>query len=110
MTKEEKRAALLAGIEARPDDAALSVDEAAAILGISRWTAVPLFEAGTLPAFVLKSGQRKRIWRIRKGALMRWIQHREMEAKRSARTARPVFSVVDDGSQPKDGAVPLKAV
>jgi len=59
----------------------LDVKQTAQTLGLSRWTVTSMFEQGSLPGFVLKSGRRKKIWRIREDALQRWIETRERETK-----------------------------
>jgi excisionase family DNA binding protein len=60
----------------------LSIKEVAEILGLSRWTITEMLEQGSLPGIVLKTGQRKKIWRISEQALERWITAKEKETAR----------------------------
>jgi excisionase family DNA binding protein len=65
-----------------PARIALSIDEAAAMIGLSRWTVCKMLEEGALPGFVLRTGKRKKIWRIREDVLQKWIEQREQETKK----------------------------
>jgi excisionase family DNA binding protein len=60
-----------------PERIALSIDQVAALIGLSRWTVSTMLEEGTLPGFVLRTGRRKKIWRVRKDVLQKWIEARE---------------------------------
>jgi excisionase family DNA binding protein len=60
----------------------LTINQAAEILELSRWTVSEMIETGSLPAIVLKTGKRKKIWRISEQALQKWIETREQETRK----------------------------
>jgi excisionase family DNA binding protein len=60
----------------------LTINQAAEILVLSRWTVSEMIESGSLPAFIVKTGKRKKIWRIREQALQKWIDTREQETRK----------------------------
>jgi excisionase family DNA binding protein len=66
----------------RPAGALKTIAETAAFLGLSRWTVVSMLENGMLPGIVLRTGRRKKIWRISEPALTKWLQAKEIETKR----------------------------
>ena len=59
---------------------ALSINEVAAML--SRWTIAAMLESGALPGFVLRTGRKKKIWRVREDALLSWISTKEAETQK----------------------------
>jgi excisionase family DNA binding protein len=77
-----------------PARIALSIDEAGAMIGASRWTVVALLERGELPGFVLTAGKRKKTWRIREDALREWIATKEQEAQKHTVKARRLQAIV----------------
>ena len=66
----------------RPAGALKTIAETAAFLGLSRWTVTEMLESGVLPGIVLRTGRKKRIWRISESALMKWLQAKEAETKK----------------------------
>jgi excisionase family DNA binding protein len=60
----------------------LTIKEGAAMLKVSRWTFTAMLESGQLPGVILRTGRRKRVWRIREDALQKWIEQREQETKK----------------------------
>jgi excisionase family DNA binding protein len=60
----------------------LTINECAETLKFSRWTVTELLETGALPGIVLKSGRRKKVWRVRESELERWLTAREQETKK----------------------------
>jgi excisionase family DNA binding protein len=55
----------------------LSIDAVAEYLDISRQTATRMILEGALPAILLRSGRRKKVWRVRPEALESWLKERE---------------------------------
>ena len=66
-------------------DGLLTPEEVAGKLGISRSSVCRLIMERQLPAICLRSGKRKRIFRIRKNALEDWIKKRESQRDTRAR-------------------------
>ena len=71
----------------------LSVDQVADVLGISRWTVAEMLQSGSLPGIVLKSGRRKKMWRVSEQALQKWIDQKEAETKKSVGGDRKLQAV-----------------
>lgn len=63
----------------------LSIQETAERLGISRQTVMRLISEGALLAICLRSGRRKKLWKIRPEQLDRWIMQKEAETKKANR-------------------------
>ena len=61
----------------------LSIKQVAEVLGISRWTVAEMLQHGALPGIVLKSGKRKKMWKVSEQALEKWVATREAETKKS---------------------------
>jgi excisionase family DNA binding protein len=61
----------------------LSVNEVAECLGISRWTVANMIAEGALPAICLRSGRRKKVWRVRPEQLEKWVVAKERETLRA---------------------------
>jgi excisionase family DNA binding protein len=55
----------------------LNIEEVAEDLGVSRQTVARMIAEGSLPAICLRSGRKKKVWRIRPEALERWLKERE---------------------------------
>jgi excisionase family DNA binding protein len=55
----------------------LTVREASQFLAVSRSTVDRLIACGSLPAILLRSGKKKKTFRIREEALERWLRQRE---------------------------------
>jgi len=60
----------------------LSIKEVAIVLNLSRWTITEMLQSGQLPGFIVKSGRRKRIWRVSEPALTKWIEKQELATKK----------------------------
>jgi excisionase family DNA binding protein len=60
----------------------LTINQAAEVLILSRWTVSEMIENGSLPAIIVKKGRRKTIWRISEQALQKWLETREQETKK----------------------------
>lgn len=57
----------------------LNLNDSAKIMGVSRQTTMRMITEGVLPAICLRSGKRKKVWRIREEVLERWILVRERQ-------------------------------
>ena len=57
----------------------LSIEAAAEVLAVSRATVTRMITEGQLPAVCLRSGRRKKLWRIRQEQLDKWILQKERE-------------------------------
>jgi excisionase family DNA binding protein len=62
----------------------LCVAETAEALGVSRQTVNRLIIEGSLPAICLRSGRRKKTWRIRAELLDKWILQKERDTRQQA--------------------------
>ena len=71
----------------------LSIEQAADSLGVSRQTITRMIAEGALPAICLRSGRRKKVWRIRSEQLEKWITQKERETARSVK----VVSIAANG-------------
>lgn len=63
----------------------LAIESVAEKLDVSRQTIQRLIESGVLPAVLVRSGRRKKLWRVRPECLDQWILQKEQEAARSAK-------------------------
>ena len=61
----------------------LTVGQIAYRLQISESTIIRMIVAGSLPAICIKSGKRKKVWRVRPEALENWMRAREREEQRA---------------------------
>ena len=70
-------------LELRENDMKLlSVEQTAGLLQVSRQTIDRMISEGVLPAILLRSGRRKKVWRIREEVLERWLlQHEKQTTK-----------------------------
>src|SRR5262245_14996191 len=48
-------------------------------LAVSRSTVLRMISDGALPAVCLRSGRRKKVWRVRQEQLERWVMNREKQ-------------------------------
>jgi len=71
----------------------LSIKQVAETLGFSRWTVAEMLERGSLPGIVLKSGKRKKVWRVSEQALQKWIEAKEAETRKSIQGDRKLQAV-----------------
>jgi excisionase family DNA binding protein len=71
----------------------LDIKETGERLGLSRWTIAEMLESGALPGIILKSGRRKKIWRIREDILEKWIEARELETRKMISGERKLQAV-----------------
>jgi len=76
----------------------LSVEAAAEVLDVSRQTVTRMIADGQLPAVCLRSGKRKKIWRIRSEQLERWLTQKERETARGVK----VVSIAANGGTNHD--------
>ena len=49
------------------------------LLGISRSSVLRMIDDGQLPAICLRSGRRKKVWRIRREVLEKWVLNKERQ-------------------------------
>lgn len=49
------------------------------MLGISRSSVIRLIVEGSLPAICLRAGKRKRVWRIRREIVQKWVLAKEKQ-------------------------------
>ncbi|MDP2651989.1 MAG: helix-turn-helix domain-containing protein [bacterium] len=66
----------------------LTIKQAAEQLQVSGQTIGRMIAEGTLPAILLRSGKRKRVWRVREEVLERWLLQREKQAGRDIAGSR----------------------
>jgi excisionase family DNA binding protein len=71
----------------------LSIEEVAETLKLSYRTVTRMISDGALPAIVLRSGRRKKVWRIRPEALEKWVGQKERETQRAVK----VVSIAANG-------------
>ena len=55
----------------------LTPESVAEQLSVSRSTVLRMINDGALPAVCLRSGRRKKVWRIRQEVLDKWVMNRE---------------------------------
>ena len=58
-----------------------TVGQVAYRLQVSESTVIRMVEAGSLPGICIRSGRRKKIWRVRPEVLENWMRTKEREAK-----------------------------
>jgi excisionase family DNA binding protein len=80
----------------------LKPESAAELLAISRSTLLRMIRDGVLPAVCMRSGKRKKIWRIRQEVLERWILTNEKETSRKrAQASTPTApGILESHAQP----------
>jgi len=71
----------------------LTINEGAGVLKLSRWTVAAMLESGQLPGVIIRSGRRKKVWRISEQALQKWIETREQETKKLIQGERALKAV-----------------
>jgi excisionase family DNA binding protein len=59
----------------------LTIKQVAEYLQLSRWTVMDMINDGKIPAICLRSGKRKKLWRVRPEHLERWVTQLERKAK-----------------------------
>jgi len=57
----------------------LDPEQASELLGVSRSSVIRMIVDGQLPAVCLRSGRRKKVWRIRRELLEKWVIGKERE-------------------------------
>jgi excisionase family DNA binding protein len=55
----------------------LTPEAVAEQLAVSRSTVLRMIQDGALPAVCLRSGRRKKVWRVRQEVLEKWVMSRE---------------------------------
>jgi excisionase family DNA binding protein len=79
--------------EYTPADPGLSVDQVAAELGITRSSARRMIVDATIPHYIVRTGRRKKMFRVRRSVLTRWIESQERQSvKARNRTAVAVIA------------------
>jgi excisionase family DNA binding protein len=74
----------------------LSIEEVGEYLGVSRQTVTRMILEGVLPAICLRSGRRKKVWRVRPEQLDRWLTQKEREtAVKRIGNHKAVLSIVE---------------
>src|SRR5690348_557730 len=76
MTAEEKTAKKA---EKKARAWLLDPEQASELLGISRSSVIRMIVDGQLPAVCLRSGRRKKVWRVRREVLEKWVMGKERE-------------------------------
>jgi excisionase family DNA binding protein len=72
-------------------------------LAVSRSTVLRMIADGALPAVCLRSGRRKKVWRVREEMLQKWIIAKERQ-RVTWREAAPAVSDADrDQINPRNG-------
>jgi excisionase family DNA binding protein len=71
-------------------------------LAVSRSTVLRMIADGALPAVCLRSGRRKKIWRIREDQLNKWILGREKQAGKNVKPP----SITEPIAAPNNGGDP----
>ena len=66
----------------------LTIEQTAEMLQASRQTVNRMVLEGTLPAILLRSGKRKKAWRIREEVLERWLLQHEKQTARDIDNAK----------------------
>jgi excisionase family DNA binding protein len=64
-----------------------AVSQVAYRLQVSDSTIIRMIESGALPAICIRSGKRKKIFRVREEALEKWITSKEREGQRASKPA-----------------------
>jgi excisionase family DNA binding protein len=65
----------------------LTPENVADALAVSRSTVLRMIADGALPAVCLRSGRRKKVWRVREELLVKWIVAKEKQGKPTATPA-----------------------
>lgn len=63
----------------------LSVEAVAEKLDVSRQTIQRMIDSGALPAILVRSGRRKKLWRVRPEQLDDWFSQKERESGKAAK-------------------------
>ncbi len=71
-------------------------------LNVSRSTVLRMISDGSLPAVCLRSGKRKKVWRVRPEILERWLISKEREEQKRARGANTAAQPVGAGFNGQD--------
>src|SRR5262245_11225332 len=74
----------------------LTPESVAEQLAVSRSTVLRMIADGALPAVCLRSGRRKKVWRVREEQLERWVMNRE---KATHKPPQPVSSGTSVGTR-----------
>src|SRR5262245_13594561 len=73
----------------------LDPEQVSEILGISRSTVIRMIADKQIPAIRLRSGERKKVWRVRKEALETWVHAKEQETMKSVRDRKGLLTAVE---------------
>ncbi len=88
VTKKEKG-------EYIPVDPGLTVDQIAKDLGVTRSSARRMIIDGSIPSYVVRTGRRKKMFRVRRSVLLRWIETQERQSVKSRN--RPAVTAINPG-------------
>lgn len=75
----------------------LTPENVAESLNVSRSTVLRMIGDGSLPAVCLRSGKRKKVWRVRPEILEKWLISKEREGQKTAR--RPHAAARPEGTE-----------
>ena len=80
--------------EYTPADPGLSVDHVAKELGVTRSSARRMIIDGSIPSYVVRAGRRKKMFRVRRSVLIRWIESQERQSVKKARNRTAATNLV----------------
>jgi excisionase family DNA binding protein len=63
----------------------LPLEAVAETLAVSRQTIQRMIDTGALPAICVRSGRRKKLWRVRPEQLQQWLLQKERETSKGAK-------------------------
>ena len=64
----------------------LPLEAVAETLAVSRQTIQRMIDTGALPAICVRSGRRKKLWRVRPEQLQQWLLQKERENSKGAKS------------------------
>jgi excisionase family DNA binding protein len=64
----------------------LSLEAVAETLAVSRQTIQRMIDTGAFPAICVRSGRRKKLWRVRPEQLQQWLLQKERETSKRAKS------------------------
>jgi len=75
----------------------LTPETVAQQLAVSRSTVMRMIQDGALPAVCLRSGRRKKVWRVRQEQLERWVMNREKRQSEKPTTSNGTIATDFNG-------------
>jgi excisionase family DNA binding protein len=82
-----------------PVDPGLTVDQVAKELGAKRNSVRRMIVDGAIPHYIVRAGKRKKMFRVRRSVLMRWIEAQERASVKGRNRAPAVNLAVVSGDQ-----------